>query len=58
MTDISKYVPVQPVTATKDDDDKDTNCLLFQILIKLGKIETHLSMMTEVDLDTQEEERH
>jgi len=57
MTDFNKYIPVLPVT-TDPDDDKDTNCLLFQILIKLGKIETHLSLMTEVDLDTQEEERH
>lgn len=58
MTDFNKYIPLLPVTETTGDDDKDTNCLLFQILIKLGKIETHLSMMTELDLDTQEEERY
>lgn len=51
----NKYVPVLPVTATQDDDS-DTNCLLLQILIKLGKIETHLSVMTEMNLDTTEEE--
>ncbi len=54
---INKYIPVKPVTSTQDDDT-DTNCLLFQILMKLSNIENHLSMMTEVDLDNQEEERH
>ena len=57
MTTVRKYVPVDSVTVTPDDD-RDTNSLLLQMLIKLSKIETHLSMMTEQDLDTQEEERH
>ena len=55
MTDFNNYIPELPVKEKKDKS-KDTDSLLLQILLTLDKIETHLSIMTEQDLETSEEE--
>ncbi len=55
MTDLNTYTPVKTSPVTPPDV-RDTNQLLLQMLIKLSKIETHLSVMTEMNLDTSEED--